>query len=401
MSKNPQTPQLPKELSRKYLSRAERDARNTRILLLTVGGAIVLALLLIGFGIFRDNVLLPNEPVARVGDQDITTREFWQRVRLQRFQLINEYNLYLSIGLNDNAGQALQQLSDPVGLGSQVISAMVDEALFRQAAPDLGVSVPVDEVQKSIEEGFGYFRVTPTPRPTNTPRPTLTPSPTVTGTAAETITATPAPTTTPAPTSTPDTAEGFQQLYAERVNELSGLGFSEADYRRLWETQLIAQKVQELLQSQVATTTEQAQFRTIRATSPADMDRVQQAVAQDGFDAVYTQVLSQTFTITSVAAVEFPYTPKFDLEDSVAFGSSFADAVFSTPISGTFGVISNTANSIYYIGRVLNRETRELTSDALQRLQSKAVQDWLNERRQIVPVEVLRWEDRVPTDPAP
>ena len=146
MSKNPQSPQLPRELSRKHISRAQRDARATRILVIAVGGALVLAIGLIGFGLFRDSVLVPNEPVLKVGDQVFTTREFWQRVRLERYQLISQYNFYVSVQLEEQAAQVKQQLdsSNALTVGSQVINQMIDEALFRQAAPELGVAVSED-----------------------------------------------------------------------------------------------------------------------------------------------------------------------------------------------------------------------------------------------------------------
>ena len=365
--------------------------RNTRLLLLAVGGAVLVSVVLIGFGLLRDTVLLPNEPVAKVGNQDILTREFQQRVRLDRFQLIQQYDLFLSFGLQDNADQARQQLNDLRGIGSRVISTLVDEALYRQAAPELGVNLTDDDVQRMIEEGFEYFRVPPTPAPTLTPAATPTPD-------AESS-ATPEPTVTPQPTATPVTEAGFRTLYQQRLSELAGLGFSEADYRRLFETQLIAQRVRDILWSQVVTLTEQAQFQYVRASAQEDIDRVQQAIEQDGFDSVYSQVLSQTFTISAAVAIELPFTPKEDLAESPQFGPAFADAVFSTPISSTFGVITGTGGSVYYVGRVVSREVRELSPDALSRRQSAIIQDWLNQRRQLLNVQVLTWEDRVPVDP--
>ncbi len=366
--------------------------RNTRLLLLAVGGAVLLSVLPIGFGLLRETVLLPSEPVAIVGNQPILTREFQQRVRLERFQLIQQYDLFQSLGLQDNADQALQQLSDLRGIGSRVISTLVDEALYRQAAPELGVSVTDDEVTRMIEEGFGYFRVPPTPAPTRTLAPTPTPG-------AESS-ETPVPTVTPRPTATPVTEAGFRTLYQQRLNELAGLAFSEADYRRLFETQLVAQRVQDILLSQVVTLTEQAQFQYIRASTQEDIDRVQQAIEQDGFDSIYGQVLSQTFTISAAVAIEFQFTPKEDLAESPQFGAAFADAVFAAPISSTFGVITSTGGSVYYVGRVLQREVRELSPDALNRRQSAVIQDWLNQRRQLLDVQVLTWEDRVPADPS-
>src|SRR3970040_1998567 len=115
MPKSSHAPQVPKELTRKHIARAERDARATRYLTLGVGAAIALAVLSILFGVLRESVFLPNEPVARVGDQTILTREFQQRVRLARLRLINELNFYQNLGLQEQAGQALQQLDDGQG----------------------------------------------------------------------------------------------------------------------------------------------------------------------------------------------------------------------------------------------------------------------------------------------
>jgi hypothetical protein len=283
-------------------------------------------------------------------------------------------------------------LNDRLGLGSQVISALVDEALYRQAAPELGVSVSADDVQKTLEEDYRYFRVTPTPEPTLTPLPTPT--------ASATITVTPQATSTPAPTATPVTLEAFNQLLGQRLDELSKLGIAEADYRRFIEGQLISNNVQEILARDVLTMTDQARFQYIGASSPEAIDQVQQAIAKSGFDAVYDQVLSSTFSITTVTAIEFPYTPKDDLVGASQYGQRFADAVFSTPISGTFGVISDTGGLAYYVGRVLDRGVRELTSDGLRRAQSNAIQKWLTDRRALLNVQVLQWDDRVPGDPA-
>lgn len=391
MSKNPQASHLPKELTRKQVSRAEREARSTRLLLLAVGGAVLVALLVIGFAVLRDAVFLPNEPVIIVGEQPILTREFQQRVRLERFQLINLYGQYLQFGLQDNADQIAAELQAPISIGSQVIDTLIEEALFRQAASELGVSVTADEVQKTIEESFDYFRVPPTPVPTRTPLPTPTTSPT--------STVTPQPTFTPQPTATPVTAEGFQSMYQEQLSVMAGLGLNEADYRRLVETQLIAQQVREILGRDVVTMTEQALFQYIGAGAQTDIDAVQQAIGQQDFDSVYQQVLSQTFPVTSVIASVSPYTPREDLLEQASFGQRFADAVFSTPISGTFGVITNTSGSFYFVGRVLNREVRELEPDALERRRSAAIRDWLNARNAEPNVRVLTWEDRVPADP--
>lgn len=397
MSKRQQSPQIQRELTRKQLSRAERDARNTRLLLLSVGGALGLVVLLIVFGVLRDSVFVPNEPIAIVGDQSILTREFQARVRLARLSLQQQYNLYVQFGLQDNANQVSQQLNDVQGIGSQVINQLIDEAIYRQSMSELGISVSPDDVQIAIEEGQNYFRNPPTPVPTSTPRPTFTPAPTLTGTAA--ITVTPAPTFTPQPTATPVTAEGFQELYQQQLGNLAQLGMDEADYRYFVESQLIAQKAQEVLDSRVVTMTDQVQFDYIAAQTQDEIDQVKQAIDKDGFGPVHSQILSNTFPITTVFAADLTFAPIDTLVDSFQLSQDTANAIFSTPISSTFGVISDTTGSVYYIGRVTGHEVRELSSSDLQSAQSKLIQAWLNERRQTLKVQVLVWEDRVPSDP--
>lgn len=393
MSKSTRAPQVPKELTRKHLARAERDARATRYLVLGVGAAVALAVLAIVFGVLRESVFLPNEPVARVGDQTILTREFQQRVRLARLGLINEMNFYQNLGMQEQAAQALQQLGDPQGLGSEVINTLVNEAIYRQAAPSLGVSVSDDEVQQAIEEEFDYHRIPPTPAPTRTPAPTPT--------ASATVTVTLQPTFTPAPTATPVTLEGFQQMFQQALGDLGQLGFSEADYRSFRKNQLIAGKVQTAVVRDVITTTDQVQFQYILASAQADIDAVQTAIAADGFDEVYGQVLSSTFVITAASAGDVPFVSKADLSEATQFGPRFADAVFTAPISSTFGVITDTSGSLYFLGRVLDRAVRDLDSAAYERAQSRAFQDWLAQKRTELTVEVLTWDDRVPTDPSP
>jgi hypothetical protein len=284
------------------------------------------------------------------------------------------------------------QLSDAQGLGSTVVTELVNEALFRQAAPELGVSISAEELQTSIEESLGYFRNPPTPEPTFTPAPTPT--------ASGTITVTPTATNTPLPTATPLTEEGFQDQYRQQLDNLASIGFNEADYRRYVETQLIAQQVQEIISGDVITSGEQVQLQYISAPTQAEADQVLQAVQTDGFDTVYTDVLSATFPLTTVAGFETPFVPKQQLIDSTRFGEPFADLAFSTPLSSSFS-ISSTDSTVFYVAFVMAREEdRPFDPSLVDQLQNDAVREWLNARRETTPIEILTWEDRVPVTPA-
>jgi hypothetical protein len=391
MSKTPSSRhvQLPKEPTRRQLSRAEREARQSRTVWLVFGGVIAVLVLVLAFGWLRENVLLQNEPVANVNGELISTRTFQNRVRLARAQIIQQRDRSLALGDQTTAGQYQQQLDDAQGLGAQVLQELVDEVLLKQAAPEFNVSVSPEEVQTFIEEDLNYYRNPPTPAPTRTPRPT----PTVT----EPITQTPTPTITPFPTATPVSAEGFQQLYKDQLSYLATLGFTEQEFRQIIETRLIGEKVRAAIASTVPTTTEQVQFRYIRIDA-ADVQTATQIINRDGFDTVYQEVLSGTFPITTVQASEtFDWVPKDAISQTSEFGPTLADELFNAVISQTTFIGVNQAGTASYVVQLTGKEVRPLSSSFLQDAQTKAVDAWLEQRRS--PTFYLNWQDRVPTTP--
>jgi hypothetical protein len=391
MSKTPtsRNVQIPKELTRKHLSRMERDARQSRIVLLTVGGVIALLVLIVGFGFLRENVLILNEPVANVNGEQISTREFQNRVRLARLTLQQQVTRANALGDQQTAQQAQQQLADTSGLGAQVLSGMVDELLLKQAAPEFNVTVQPDEVQVFLETDLNYQRNPPTPAPTRTPAPT----PTVT----EPITQTPTPTTTPFPTSTPVTKEGFDKLYQDQLGVLSSVGITDQDYRKIVELRLIGEKVNKAIASTVPTITEQIKFKYIRFDI-TDVPTVTASINSDGFDKIYQQVLSNTYPITSVVASEtFDWVPQDEISATTEFGPSVAETLFATPISQTAVINSNAAGTAGYAIFIQDKGVQPISSSFMSTREQKAQQAWLEARRN--PAFFLTWQDRVPTKP--
>jgi hypothetical protein len=391
MSKN--TPsrnvQIPRDQTRKQLSRAEREARQNRIVLLAVGGVIVLSLLVLGFGYLRENVFILNEPVADVNGDLISTRDFQNRVRLARLTLEQQVQRAQALGDTQTEQSAQQQLDDPQSLGSQVLSEMVDEILLEQGAKEFNVTVTSDEVQTYLEENLGYYRNPPTPAPTRTPRPT----PTVT----EPVTQTATPTITPFPTATPVTQQGFDQLYKDQLSVLSSIGMTDADYRKVVELRLIGEKVRNAIASTVPTMTEQIKFEYIRIDS-ADVPTVTAVINTDGFDKVYQEVISNSFPITSVVASEtFDWVPKDEISSTVEFGPTIADELFSAAISQTIVVESNAAGTAGYAFKLQDKGIEPLSASFLSARQQAAEEAWLEQRRN--PAFFLTWQDRVPTTP--
>ncbi len=278
-------PRGKKVITKKHLARVERERIQQRYLLISSVAVLVLVIGLIGYGIFEQLVLQPLRPIAVVGEDKITTREFQSRVRYQRRQLISQYiNLYQNMQLFAGSDQAtlaffqqnLRQIQlqlDPTSLGQDVLNILIEDRLIRQEAARRGIVVTDEEIDQVIQEGFGFYpegqpptaTLYPTTAPTSTlsptqlallrPTDTPTPTPTLTITTTTTpspeftqqVTVTPTQTTTPTsfatpteqPTPTPYTYEAFQMDYQNFLDILkSEINFKEEDLRKMIESQL-------------------------------------------------------------------------------------------------------------------------------------------------------------------
>jgi hypothetical protein len=381
--------QIPKEPTRKQLSRAERDARQSRRVMWVVGGVVALLALILGYGFLRENVLILNEPVANVQGEEISTRDFQNRVRLARLTLQQQVQRADALGDQESAQQYQQQLDDTVGLGSQVLSGMVDDLLLKQGAAGFGVAVSPEEVQISLEEDIGYLRNPPTPAPTRTPAPT----PTATGP----ITQTPTPTRTPFPTATPITKEGFDVLYQNQLSVLSSVGVSDQDYRKIVELRLLSEKVNAAIAATVPTITEQIKFKYIRIEA-ADVPTVTAAINADGFAKVYEAVISSTFPLTTVQASEtYDWVPQDEISATTEFGPAIAETLFATPISHTAVITLNEAGTAGYAAFILDKGVHPIGASFMSSREQQAQEAWLEARRN--PAYFLTWQDRVPTKP--
>ena len=91
------------------------------------------------------------------------------------------------------------------------------------------------------------------------------------------------------------------------------------------------------------------------------------------------------------------WVPRDAISDTTEWGPTVAAALFSTPISQTTSIISNTNNTASYIGLITAKGVEPLAASFLQQAQDRAVEAWLQQRRN--PAFILTWSDRVPTEP--
>ena len=433
MAKSP----TPKVVTKKHLARLERERRQTRYIMIAAIAVIVLVVGTIGYGVLNEQVLAPLRPVAKVGNQSITTSEWQARVRFTRQQLINQYQNTAQIAqlfgqdptnssyFQSQLQQISTQLDDSQTLAQNVLNQMVDELVIKQEAQKRGITVSKEEVDKAMEEGFGYYpngtptptvtppiiptptlsetqlalvTITPTPTeaPTSTPEPTGTPTPTQNvPTATATSNATSAPTSTLAPTATetPYTFEGYQKVVKDYLTNSKSIGMTEQYLRNMMEGRLYQMKLEEQITKDTKPYEEEVWARHILVPDEASALAVEERLKKgEDFGEIAKQV--STDTSNKDLGGDLGWFPRGQMV------KEFEDAAFSLkvgeisqPVKTSFG---------YHVIQVLGHEDRPLNGQDFTAYKTKVFEDWLK-KLETDSYKIQKndsvWQAAVPTDP--
>ncbi len=372
-----------KKLTRRQRSRRDKDAQVKRTLIWIAVAVGALIVLIIGYGLLNEYVIKARTPVAKVGDTTITTKEFQSRLNYQRTMAqlqLSQYQTYLSqLNPNDPSQQMFyqqvqmaadnleNQLSPEMAenFGSQLLDQMIEETLIYQEAQERGIKVPDPEIQQEIELMMGYDRNT-----------TITETETLTGTNA------------------PMTPEEFQETYKNfKENVLQVNNFSEERYRQMIKTELLRDRLVEVLGQDVAEVAEQVevfyltagteeQARDFRArlTSGETPETLREELTNDEDD----QTMAQTL----------PWLPKNYLE--MQLGPEVAEVAFNTPVetasSPILGSSPMSEEDVYYVVYILgHEEERPLREDFVEQAKQEKYTEWL-ETEKTAKVEKLDWQ---------
>jgi parvulin-like peptidyl-prolyl isomerase len=415
--------------TKKHLARLERERRQTRYILAAFIGILVIVIGLVIYGYVDIKYLQPRRPVAEVGDVAISAEAWQARVRMERRRLISEvqlyqqYQEYLGVDLSAQQQNILTQLNAVSPIGQSVLGDMVDEELIRQEAAARGISVEEQEVDAAIQASFRYF-------PQGTPTPSVTPSPvapptlsartlalvTITSTATvfltPTVAATPTadplvtptatvrssptptagPTTTPLPTGTPLTQAGFDESYRNTIDQLAIDGLSEAEWRLLYEGDLLRQRLLDEISADVPRTQEQVWARHILLAEESIAVAVRVRLLNGGdFAAVAAEVSTDTSNKDRGGDLGWfgrgAMVPEFE---TAAFTLPIGE--ISEPVKTQFG---------WHIIQVLARGEVALNGEAYESARQAAFETWLTDARTTYNVVTYdTWRSIVPDDPA-
>ncbi|MGA7192370.1 MAG: peptidylprolyl isomerase [Anaerolineales bacterium] len=413
--------------TKKHLARLERERRQTNIILYTFIGVLVIVAGLIGYAILYNVYLQARQPVAKVGNVNITISEWQARVALQQQNLQSQYAMYEQYGqmfgmdFTQQLQQIQTQLGDPTSLGQSVLDEMIDEELIRQEAAKRGITASSSEVDAAIQAAYSYYpngSPTPTITPTNVTIPTLspqtlalvtiTPTPTLvltptntplvmslttTGTPASnatpTETGTPGPTDTPFPTSTPYTLQGFQQTYKTSLASYAKLGITEDQLRAMYAATILRQKLMDVITANTPHSQDEVWARQIVVADEATANTVRQRLLNgEDFAKVAAEVSMDGATKDKGGDLGwFARGTESPEIENAAFTMKIGD--ISSPIK---------SQSLYYIIQVLAHNVVPLSASDYQQAQQTAFTNWLTQARTTYKVVTYNiWQNLVPT----
>jgi len=412
-----------KVVSKKHVARLERERRQVRLIQYIAIGVVAAVILILAYGYLDINYLQAREPVVEVNGEKITTKEFQARVVIQRNDLLNQYMLYqqyqqFGMDVSNQLSQVELSLNTPSIVGQQVLDNLISEALIRQEAERRGITVSAEEVESFTREQFRFFPdgtptptitptqaeityptlspeqlalVTVTPVPTEGPTATPFPTPTLDPAITPEPTSTVAPTPLPSPTATPYTLEGYEGRYDEALTGMKDIGLTEAQYRQLFETGLLRQKLMDAVTTDIPKEEEQVWARHILVPDEETANQVIERLNNgEDFGALAAELSEDTGSGAKGGDLGWfgkgQMVPEFE---EVAF--SLADGEISEPVESQFG---------FHIIQTLGHATVPMSAAAYEQAKQTEFDDFIAKLREEAEITISdSWVERVPTSP--
>ena len=411
------------------VGRVEREQRYNRMIRITTIAIVSLVVAIALGGILYNSVYLPSTPIVTIDGEEILTKEFQKRAKLERFQLMQSYNGMLTnyqqyqsfmqsvtdvnqqqqiITLLQQLESQMQQIDFQLGpdnkdsIGQTVINQMIDEKFIVEEAESRGITVTDEEVETFLQEIYGYYPDgVPTLAPTDAPLPTSTLSPTQ----LAMITPTPAPTTadddeSPEPTEeialdqplpTSVTEDEYNTSKSQYFDALSEIGIDEAFFKELIRLQLYRDKLNlELSQGITPPTQEQVWARHILVEDLETAEDLLQQLEEGGDFGDLAREFSTGPSVVSGGDLGWFGRGQMvaDFEEA-AFGGEIGDIV--GPVETQFG---------FHLIQIVGKEERPAPASEMDQLVFAALTDLLNQYKEEADIVFAEnFLNRTPTEP--
>jgi parvulin-like peptidyl-prolyl isomerase len=370
----------PARQTKKQIALGRKEARQNRIILLSVGAVVLLIVIVLIVGLASEVLIKPANPVAVVNDTNIRSDDYQALTNYRRYNTyLNILNLQASMdGLDpeDEAneflltfyGQQLEQLQSSLALiPDSALDELVDDVLVQEKAEEAGIVITEADVEETINE---ELRLAANPQPQEP----------ITGTEQ-------------LPTPTPLPQKELDEIYQNALNRMQ---LTDKEYRTIRMRDLYRAQVEELLASQVPTTGLVIHSQLIKTTTEEEILEAQERIGGGEDFAIVAQEVS-TDTLSAETGGDLGWVTPQQL--SSRYGQDLADVVLAMNVNETSVIQSG---SMWYLVQVLDRnENGELPEEQVAYTQSTVLFDWLAERREAPDVEIERLltPDQIPPDP--
>jgi parvulin-like peptidyl-prolyl isomerase len=366
--------------TKKQIAFGRKEARQNRIIWLSVGVLGLIILLILGYALIQELMLKPAAPVAVVNGTKIQVGDYQDLLQFRRYNTYgNIVNLQNELGTLDTTQegsefltsfyeQQLQQLQTNLALAPQsVLDELIEDELIREKAEESGLTVTDDEVTQTIDEDLQRAAAPPPQVPISD---------------TEQI---------PAPTPVPQ--EQLDEIYQ---NALDNMGLSDKQFRTILKRSLYRTELQDLLASQVMTTGLVVHVQLVQTDTDEEatvaLERIESG---EDFGLVAREVSTDTLTAENGGDLGWVTTGQL----SSRYGEDLDTTVFAMEV----GQIEKVqGNGQFYLVLVLERdENGPLPTEVVSLQQNSALSDWLLERKESpeVQIERLLTPDQIPPDP--
>ncbi len=340
------------------------------------------------------------EIIAWVNGEPISGEQFEKRVKYERLTLVQTFlNYQMSEYASLFQSQLLQlqyQLDDTTLFASDILDRMAWEMALVQKAKELGITVSEQEVDRDIEQNFGYYvNGTPTPAAMDAVKPTSTYSPTQLAMVTPPPVSQPTPTPLPTqlqPTPTTYTYDSFKLLYDTVIDNLENqTQFGDSDFRNNRSGVLYQQKLYELITKDVPSEQDMVWARHILVSTEAEATEILRRLkAGENFSALATLYSIDTGSASAGGDLEWFIKGQM-VEDFETAAWALPIGELSQPVKTDFG---------YHIIQVLGHETRPLDADQLSIAKSNVYKEFIDQVQADADIKKLdTWKNFVATEP--
>ncbi|MEW6405912.1 MAG: peptidylprolyl isomerase [Chloroflexota bacterium] len=346
--------------------------------------AAVFALLIVtismALGVSHYKYSQGDQPIIRLSDETITTRQFQYYVRLERQELLNYYFMFEPYPVSDYSPSAKQFSSwlsedHAIELGQSIINRLINNLLIHKEAQTRGIQISETEIQAEIQSGRNRCA-----------RNALQ------GEITDIYLIFPSYWSA-APTSPLDPPTPFDQIMAQ----CAALSVTKEDYYSIVAANLLYAKMFDVITADVPSNEEEVWARHImvkdQATALAILERIKNGEDFGTLAAEFSLDISNNDNGGDLGW--FPKGVMIPEFEAVAFSTQVGQV--SEPLQTQFG---------WHLIQILGHEEhRQVSPDRFAYLKIERFRDWLIGARMAAEQAGLLtiydyWKDRIPLDPA-